>query len=47
MAFDGDAKMKSNVITKDLIAPHNLTGDEFKKIVEILVRELSCIGMDS
>ena len=26
----------SAIITKDLIAQHNLTDDEFKKIVEIL-----------
>ena len=39
--------MKANppVITKDLIAQHNLTGDGYKKIVKILGRELSCIGM--
>jgi uncharacterized membrane protein len=34
-------------ITKDRIAQHNLTDDEYKKIVEILERELICIGMDS
>ena len=39
--------MQAVVITKDLIAQHNLTDDEYKKIVEILGRELSCIGMDS
>ena len=37
----------SQPITKDLIAQHNLTDDEYKKIVEILERELICIGMDS
>ena len=35
------------LITKDLIAQHNLTNDEYKKIVEILGRALSCIGTDS
>ena len=40
-------KLQIQPITKDLIAQHNLTGDEYKKIVEILGRELSCIGMDS
>ena len=35
------------VMRKDFIAQHNLTDDEYKKIVEILGRELSCIGMDS
>jgi phosphoribosylformylglycinamidine synthase len=34
------------VITKDLIAQHNLTDDEYKKIVEILGREPNCIEMD-
>lgn len=36
------------VITKELIAQHNLTDDEFKKIVEILGREpnLSHTGTD-
>lgn len=29
----------SLVITKELIAQHNLTDDEFKKILEILGRE--------
>ncbi|MEK6632530.1 MAG: hypothetical protein AABY94_04385 [Nitrospirota bacterium] len=33
----------SLVITKELIAQHNLTDDEFKKIVEILGREPSLI----
>ena len=40
----------SSAIAKDLIAQHNLTEDEYdeyKEIVEILGRELSCIGMDS
>jgi hypothetical protein len=31
------------VITEDLNAQHNLTDDEYRRIVEILVRELSCI----
>jgi hypothetical protein len=35
------------VMSKDLIAQHNLTDDEYKKIVEILGRELICIGVDS
>ena len=35
------------VMTKVLIVQHNLTGDEYKEIVEILGRELICIGMDS
>ena len=35
------------MITKYLIAQHNLTNDEYKKTSEILGRELSCIGMDS
>jgi hypothetical protein len=39
--------MQAVVITKDLIAQHNLTDDEYKKIVEILGHELNCIGMDS
>ena len=34
------------VITKDLIAQHNLTDDEYKKIARILGRELIRIGMD-
>ena len=34
------------VMTKVFIAQHNLTDDEYKKIVEILERELMCIGMD-
>ena len=34
-------------MTKNLIAQHNLTDDEDKKIVKILGRELICIGMDS
>jgi phosphoribosylformylglycinamidine synthase II len=36
-------------ITKDLIAQHNLTGDEYKKIIEILGREpnLTELGMFS
>lgn len=38
--------MQAVVIANDLIAQHNLTDDEYKKIVEILGRELSCIGMD-
>jgi len=38
--------MESNPITKDLIAQHNLTGDEYGKIMKIFGRELSCIGMD-
>ncbi len=43
--------MKSQVqtITKDLILQHNLTDDEYKKIVEILGREpnLTELGMFS
>jgi hypothetical protein len=35
------------VMTKDLIAQHNLTDDEYKKIVRIFWRELNCIGMNS
>jgi len=35
------------IMTKDLIAQHNLTDDEYEKIVETLGRELICIGMDS
>jgi hypothetical protein len=34
------------IMTKDLIAQHNLTDDEYKKIVETLGRELICIGID-
>src|SRR5688572_30130203 len=44
-------RMKANepIITKDLIAQHNLTDDEYKKIVEILGREpnLTELGMFS
>jgi hypothetical protein len=32
-------KTDGHIITKDLIAQHNLTDDEYKKIVEILRRE--------
>ncbi len=32
-------KSSHQPITKDLIAQHNLTDDEYKKIVEILGRE--------
>ena len=39
--------MQTVAITKDLITQHNLTDDEYKEIVEILGRKLSCIGMDS
>ena len=39
--------MRAVVITKDLIAQHNLTDDEHGKIIEILGREMICIGMDS
>jgi hypothetical protein len=38
--------MQTVVFTKDLIAQHNLTDDEYKKIVEIFRRALSCSGMD-
>ena len=38
---------RKGLITKALIAQHKLTDDEFKKIVEILGRELICIEMDS
>jgi len=38
---------KGQLMIKDLIAQHNLTDDEYKKIVEIFGRELICIGMDS
>jgi phosphoribosylformylglycinamidine synthase subunit PurL len=40
---------KSQVVTKDLITQHNLTDDEYKKIVEILGREpnLTELGMFS
>ena len=34
-------------ITNDLIAQHNLTDDEYQKIVDIFECELICIGMDS
>ena len=40
-------KLQSRPIIKDLIVPHSLTDDEYEKIVEILERELSCVGMDS
>ena len=42
-------KSSSQLITKDLIAQHNLTDDEYKKIVEILGREpnLTELGMFS
>ncbi len=42
-------KSSSLVITKDLIAQHNLTDDEYKKIVEILGREpnITELGMFS
>lgn len=33
----------SLVITKELVAQHNLSDDEFQKIVEIFGRELSLI----
>jgi hypothetical protein len=39
--------MQTVVITKDLIAQHNLTDGEYMKIVEILGRTPSYIGMDS
>jgi len=41
--------MKAQVMTKDLIAQHNLTDDEYKKIVEILGREpnITELGMFS
>src|SRR5207342_822834 len=41
--------MQAQVITKDLIAQHNLTDDEYKKIVEILGREpnITELGMFS
>ena len=41
--------MQTIVITKDLIAQHNLTDDEYKKIVEILGREpnITELGMFS
>ena len=41
--------MTALVITKDLIAQHNLTDDEYKKIVEILGREpnITELGMFS
>ncbi|MBM4123966.1 MAG: phosphoribosylformylglycinamidine synthase subunit PurL, partial [Nitrospira sp.] len=41
--------MKMQPITKDLIAQHNLTDDEYKKIVEVLGREpnLTELGMFS
>ena len=39
--------MQAVVVTKDLIARHNLMGDEYQKIVGILGRELICIGIDS
>src|SRR4026208_18809 len=42
-------KLSSQAITKDLIAQHNLTDDEFKKIVEMLGREpnITELGMFS
>ena len=40
-------KLQIQPITKDLIAQHNLTDDEYQKIVEILGREVICTGMDS
>jgi len=39
-------RVTSHMITKDLIAQHNLTDDEYKKIIGILGRELMYIGMD-
>ena len=41
--------MGSNIqlITKELIAEHNLIDNECKKIIEILGREMIYIGMDS
>ena len=39
--------MQAQIMTKDLIAQHNLTADEHKKIVEIFGCEMICIGMDS
>ena len=39
--------MQAVVITKCLIAQHNLTDDEYKKAVGTLRRELICLGMDS
>lgn len=42
-------KLSSQVVTQDLIAQHNLTDDEYKRIVEILGREpnLTELGMFS
>ncbi|OQW32504.1 MAG: phosphoribosylformylglycinamidine synthase II [Nitrospira sp. SG-bin2] len=42
-------KIDGHIITKDLIAQHNLTDDEYKKIIEILGREpnLTELGMFS
>ena len=40
-------QLKSSTTTKDLIAQHNLTDDEYRKIIEILGRELIGIGMES
>ena len=40
-------KVKSNMITTDLIAQHILTDDEYMKIVEILECKLIRIRMDS
>ena len=39
--------MQAVVITKDRIAQNNPIDDRHKKLVEILVRELNCIRMDS
>jgi hypothetical protein len=36
-----------NLVTKDLIAQHNLTDGEYMKFIEITGRTPSYIGMDS
>ena len=39
--------MQAGLIAKDLTAQHNLTDDEYQRIVDIFECELICIGMDS
>jgi len=38
---------KTRFIANNFITQNNLTGDEDEKVIEILGRELSCIGMGS
>lgn len=38
---------KTRFIANSFITQNNLMGDEDEKVIEILGRELICIGMDS